>query len=172
MLTLLLLRHAKSSWDDPKLEDHERPLAKRGVKDAPKVGAYIAEYELKPDYILCSDAVRTRATLTLIMPEWSGAPPETEFDEDLYLATPTTLLEAIRSVPSTARTLMVIGHNPGLHAVALELVGAGDRKLIASLAKGFPTASLAVLTFEAEDWAGVKSAGGRLRYFVSPKQIV
>jgi phosphohistidine phosphatase len=89
----------------------------------------------------------------------------------LYLATPATLLATIQAAPSQAHTLLVIGHNPGLHAIALELVGAGDRKLIASLAKGFPTASLAVLTFESEKWSEVRAASGRIRYFVTPKQL-
>lgn len=172
MLTLLLLRHAKSSWDDPKLGDHERPLAKRGVKDAPKIGAFIAEYELKPDLVLCSDAVRTRATLTLILPEWAGPPPEMRFEEDLYLAPPSDLVAAIHAVPAKIHTLMLIGHNPGLHAVALELVGAGDRKLIAGLAKGFPTASLAVLTFESDTWSDIRTGTGRLRNFITPKHVV
>jgi phosphohistidine phosphatase len=169
MLTLAILRHAKSSWDDSRLDDHERPLAKRGAKEAPKVGLYIAEHDLKPDLVLCSDAVRTRATLALIMAEWDGPPPRTSFEEELYLAPPDELLARLHKVGPGVHTVLLIGHNPGVHALALELTGSGDRKLIGSLAKGFPTATLAVLTFEVDAWSGVAAGMGRLRHFVSPR---
>jgi phosphohistidine phosphatase len=171
MVTLSLLRHAKSSWDDPRLDDHERPLAKRGVKDAPKVGAYIAEHDLRPDLVLCSGALRTRATLALILAEWSGELPEAIYDDELYLAPPSALLARLQAVDDDAPHLLMIGHNPGMHALALELTGAGDRKLIAALAKGFPTATLAVLSFDVDHWSQVRAAGGRLRHFVVPRTL-
>ncbi len=169
MLTLSILRHAKSSWDDSRLDDHERPLAKRGVREAPRVGIYIAEHDLKPDMVLCSDAVRTRATLALVMAEWDGPPPKTAFEEQLYLAPPSELLERVQEVGAGVHNLLVIGHNPGVHALALELTGSGDRKLIAGLAKGFTTATLAVLTFDVDTWAKVTPGTGRLRHFVAPR---
>lgn len=169
MLTLSILRHAKSSWDDPRLDDHERPLAKRGVKEAPRVGAFLAENDLKPDMVLCSDAVRTRATLALMLAEWDGTPPKTAFEEELYLAPPGDLLARVQAIGAGVHNVLVIGHNPGVHALALELTGSGDRKLIGGLAKGFPTSTLAVLTFDAASWAEIAPGTGRLRHFVSPR---
>jgi phosphohistidine phosphatase len=169
MLTLSLLRHAKSSWDDPRLDDHERPLAKRGVKDAPRVGAYMAEHDLRPDLVLCSGALRTRATLALVLAEWGGAAPETQYDDELYLAPPSVLLASLQAVEEDAPHILMIGHNPGMHALALELTGSGDRKLIAGLAKGFPTSALAVLSFELKDWSQLRAASGRLRHLVTPR---
>lgn len=169
MLTLSILRHAKSSWDDSRLDDHERPLAKRGAKEAPRVGTYLAEHDLKPDVVLCSDAVRTRATLALVLAEWDGPPPKTSFDELLYLAPPSDLLARLQEVGTGVHNVLIIGHNPGVHALALELTGSGDRKLIGCLAKGFPTATLAVLTFDVDSWAKVAPGTGRLRHFVSPR---
>jgi len=171
MLTLSLLRHAKSSWDDPNLDDHERPLAKRGTKDTPRIAAYMAKHDLRPDLILCSDAVRTRATLALILAAWSDAAPPMLYEEELYLAPPSVLLERVQRVENAVRHLMLIGHNPGVHALGLELTGSGERKSIAGLAKGFPTAALAVLTFDCKSWSQVRAAGGRLTHFVSPRHL-
>jgi phosphohistidine phosphatase len=171
MLILSLLRHAKSSWDDPRLDDHERPLAKRGAKEAPRIGAYMSEHELKPDLVICSSAVRTRATLALVLAEWSGPPPRVVFEDDLYLGPPVTLLMHLQEVKAPARHVLLVGHNPGVHALALECIGSGDRKLIAGLAKGFPTAALAVITFEAGSWADIRAASGRLRHFAVPRLI-
>ncbi len=171
MLTLSLMRHGKSSWDDPRLEDHERPLAKRGVKDATRIGAFMAEHDLKPDLVLCSSAVRARATFVLILNEWGGPPPQTQFDDELYLAPPVLLLSRLHAVKASARHVQLLGHNPGLHAVALELIGSGNRKLIGTLAKGFPTATLAVLTFEASAWREVRASTGRLRFFTTPSSL-
>lgn len=171
MLTLSLLRHGKSSWDDPRLEDHERPLAKRGTKDASRIGAYMAEHDLKPDLVLCSSAVRTRATLALLVNTWEGPPPAVQFDDELYLGPPTVLLSRLQTVKAQARHVLIIAHNPGLHVLALELIGSGNRKSIAALARGFPTATLAVLTFEASSWREVRATTGRLRFLASPGSL-
>ena len=119
--------------------------------------------------VLCSDAVRTRATLALVLAEWDGPPPKTSFEEQLYLAPPAELLARLHEVGPGIHNLLILGHNPGVHALALELTGSGDRKMIAGLAKGFPTATLAVLTFDVDSWADVAAGTGRLRHFVSPR---
>lgn len=170
MLTLLLLRHAKSSWDDPELEDFERPLAKRGTRAAHQIGALLADEDLKPDLVLCSGAVRTRATLTLLLPALGQPPPEIVYDDDLYLAAPAVILESIRRA-GQARRLMVIGHNPGLHALALSLVGDGSRRDISALATKLPTAALAVIDFDCADWSEARPAAGRLKRYVTPRTL-
>jgi phosphohistidine phosphatase len=171
MLTLSLLRHAKSNWDDPALADHDRPLAKRGTKAAPEIAKYLKREELLPNLVLCSGAVRTRATLALILAEIGRAAPEIRYDDTLYLADPETVLQRIKDVEPVHAHVMVIGHNPGLHALALELTGGGERKAVAALATEFPTAALAVLTFDATRWSDIKTASGRLEHFVTPRRL-
>ncbi len=172
MLTLLLFRHAKSDWGSPEQSDHERPLNKRGAKAAPVMGEYIAHHHLKPDHILCSDAVRTRATLALVLPELGTPAPHVTIDDALYLASAETILTRIReSAQPGDKRIMVIGHNPGLHGLALTLVGEGDTDGIKHLAMKFPTAALAILKFDTDDWDEIKPAKGHLEAFVTPKEI-
>jgi phosphohistidine phosphatase len=171
MLTLLLLRHAKSSWDDPQLDDHDRPLAKRGVRDAARIGSYIMEHDLTPDLVLCSDAVRTRATLTLVLSRLGTATPLIAYDRALYLAEPAGILGRIAEVDASSSRVMVIWHNPGMHALALGLTGAGSSKSLSQLALRFPTAALAVIEFDVGGWDRVKARQGTLRAYVSPKGL-
>ncbi|MBU2580700.1 MAG: histidine phosphatase family protein [Alphaproteobacteria bacterium] len=171
MRTLLLLRHAKSDWHND-LSDHERPLNKRGVKTAPAVAQYIAKSGLSPDRILCSDAVRARATLALALPEMPPPQPAVEIDSRLYLAAAETILKVIgdHAVDDEHR-LMVVGHNPGIHALALTLVGDGDKKALSALAMKFPTAALAVISFKTGNWNDIGPAGGRLESFIVPRDL-
>ncbi len=169
MLTLSLLRHAKSSWADPALDDHDRPLAKRGVKAMPLVAKYMRREELAPDLVLCSDAMRTRATLALLLAEFDKPSPRLIYDETLYLAPPRAIVSAVSE--HEAKHILVVGHNPGLHALALELVGDGNRKMLAALAREFPTAALAVLTFDVEKWSEVAPASGHLSHFTTPRRL-
>lgn len=171
MLTLLLLRHAKSSWDDPRLDDAERPLSKRGAKTAPLMGAFIAREHLKPDLVLCSTSVRTRGTLALVLPELGAPPPLVQFEDALYLASASDMLARIRGLDKSTKRALVIGHNPGTHALALTLIGDGARADIAALATKFPTAGLAVLTFATDKWSDIRPASGRLDIFTSPRRL-
>ena len=171
MLTLSLLRHAKSSWDDPELPDHDRPLNKRGTRDAPRVGARMRAGKITPDLIVCSGAVRARATLTLVLSALNEARPPIVYDEALYLAEPDALLTRLAAIEAANRHVLLVGHNPGLHALALELTGAGERRDLARLALGFPTAALATIDFAVASWDLIAPGTGRLRLFVTPKQL-
>ncbi len=171
MLTLSLLRHAKSSWADEDLDDHDRPLSKRGTKAAPLVGAYMAANLPPVNCVLCSDAVRTRATLTLVLSELAPPTPEIAYLEQLYLAAPETYIEHIRACPDTAKHVLVIGHNPGMHILALSLVRSGKKRDLAALGGKFPTAALAVVTFEQAAWRDIDTASGKLERYVTPKQL-
>jgi phosphohistidine phosphatase len=171
MLTLSLLRHAKSSWADRELEDRDRPLAKRGTKAARAMGAFIAKEGLLPDLILCSGSIRTRATLALLLSELGTPEPQVVYDDVLYMATPVAILGRVQEVKSNTRHVMLIGHNPGLHALALELMGKGNRKDVEALARKFPTGGLAVLTFKARKWSDIGSGGGKLELFVTPRRL-
>lgn len=170
MRELILLRHAKSSWSDTELDDFERPLSTRGAKAAPKMGQWLVEHHLMPDRVLCSTAVRTRATLTLVLATFPEPVPAIELLDDLYLAAPQAMLDLIRSVPNESSRCMVIGHNPGLHQLALELTGNGSKKQIEKMALKFPTAAVVHLSFAVDGWAEVAGLGGKLEHFATPRR--
>jgi phosphohistidine phosphatase len=169
MLTLSLLRHAKSSWDQP-LKDFDRPLAKRGESAAPRMGAFMASHGVAPELILCSPAVRARQTVDLVLPHLAGA-PTIEYEEAFYLAAPSVLLARLRKIAANVRHVMVVGHDPGMQGLALELSGAGDSETLQSLARKFPTTGLAVIRFKAREWSKIGPAKGRLQLFMSPKTL-
>ena len=170
MLTLALFRHAKSSWADPSLGDFDRPLAARGEAAAPLMGAFLAERGLIPDLVLCSGSRRTRQTLGLAFGSLKSQ-PETRFLDDLYHATVPALLAIIRRAPSASRHLMLVGHNPGLQALALDLIGGGDPSGRRGIAHKFPSGAVAVMTFDAPNWAAIGAGPAYLTIFMTPKQL-
>lgn len=175
MLTLLLLRHAKSSWDDPDVDDFNRPLNERGNAAAPAMGRYLRHEHLAPDVILCSSARRTRDTLTHIAPHIGDA--KTTHEDGLYLAEAGHVLARLGRLADSKTvspaTVMIIGHNPGLHDLAMRLASHGDAKSLNRLADKFPTAALAKIDFETKSWRDVAkgSVPGRLTHFITPKDI-
>lgn len=169
MRTLTLLRHAKSSWDDNDLDDFERPLSKRGATAAPEMGRAMRELAIRPDLVLCSSAVRTRATVALTLLELGRPPPEVRYEDSLYLASPSVLLGHIRKVEAKVQSLLLVGHNPGMHALALELAGVAERDDLARLATKFPTAAMANITFDVASWRDVRAAEGRLVLYLTPR---
>lgn len=170
MLTLSLLRHAKSSWADPAQDDFDRPLNERGREAAPRMGAYMAEQKLAPKLILCSPALRTRQTLALVLPHLQRT-AEIAYEDDLYLASTGQLLKKIRKTTAATSHLMIVGHDPGMHGIATKLAGSGDPATLDFLAAKFPTAGLAVILFDAKSWADVGDGDGRLRLFMTPKRL-
>ena len=129
--TLLLLRHAKSSWREPVTADFERPLSGRGVRDGSDFGRVLIDSLPEPDLVLCSSARRTRDTLSFLIPELVD-PRRVWFDDELYHASAPALLDRIRDVPAITNTLMVVGHNPGLTDLVNMLVS-GERGVIDNL---------------------------------------
>ncbi|MBO0765566.1 MAG: histidine phosphatase family protein [Hyphomicrobiaceae bacterium] len=170
MLTLSLLRHAKSSWSDARLRDFERPLNERGESAAPRMAAFMARRGLLPDLVLCSPAVRARQTLRLMLPYFEKA-PRVAYDDALYLASPGMLLKLIRTAAAPVRHTMVVGHDPGLHMLAVELAGSGCGNDLEALAQKLPTAGLAVIAFHAGAWAEVHRGDGRLKLLMTPKRL-
>jgi phosphohistidine phosphatase len=173
MRQLLLLRHAKSSWDDPALSDHARPLNARGRRAAAAMAQAMRELGLAPDIVLVSSARRTLQTLEALTPFEDAALIEPM--DALYLAPWRSLLAAIQAVPETARSLLVVGHNPGLHELAMALAGAegmarGGREL-QRLAEGYPTGTLAEFTI-AGPWRMLEPGGGRLIRFIQPRDLL
>jgi phosphohistidine phosphatase len=163
---LLLIRHAKSSWDEPTLADRERPLAKRGRKAAERVGAHLRRESLRPDLVLCSASTRTRETLELL----ALRDVDRSIEEELYAATAEELLARLRRVPEEAATVAVIGHNPGIQELATELVGADAAAGGVRLREKFPTGAVAVFDVRGP-WRDVASDRARLASFVIPREL-
>jgi phosphohistidine phosphatase len=162
MKTLLILRHAKSSWKDEGLPDHDRPLNKRGKADAPRMGRLLREKDLTPDLILSSTARRARQTTKRAVAGGELSCP-VELDERLYHAGPGDLLQALRAVPDECERVMLVGHNPGLE-VLLETLTADAYHL--------PTATLAQVELEIDSWSGVQANGrARLANLWRPREI-
>ncbi len=170
MPTLALLRHAKSSWDQASLSDFDRPLNERGKKAAPEMGRVLHDLKFAPDLILCSPSTRTRQTLDLVLPCLKGPAPTIQFDNDLYHASAASLLDQMRSLDDKLRSVLVVGHNPGLHALALTLAGEGGTDDLTHLTSKFPTAALALLSFTNPRWRDTGPAKGWLEAFVVPER--
>ncbi|MBS0559966.1 MAG: histidine phosphatase family protein [Proteobacteria bacterium] len=172
MHQLLLLRHAKSSWDDPKLPDHARPLNARGRHAAAAMGREMRRLGLAPDVVLVSSARRTLQTLEAL-DQWDDTPLIEPMDS-LYLATSAQLMSVVRGVAETARSVLVIAHNPGLHEFAMALAGAHamaqDTPSARRLAEGFPTAALAEFGV-AGPWWQLDAGGGRLLRLLLPRDL-
>jgi phosphohistidine phosphatase len=168
-LTLCLLRHGKSDWDED-LDDIDRPLARRGEKAVPRMGEAMMALGLHPDIVLCSGAVRTRQTLELIRP-YLGGSAGIRHEDDLYLAPPSVLLGHVHRLAPGFRQALIIGHNPGLHALGLDLVRDGPRENITALARKLPTSGLVVIRFSVAAWANIATATGTLLHFVTPGSL-
>jgi phosphohistidine phosphatase len=141
---LYLLRHAKSSWDGTSLADHDRPLAPRGRKAALRVGTYMRHAKIQPDLVLCSSAARAVQTYEAVAAAL-GEGVELSVEDDLYGASSAALLGRLHGLPETAESVVLIGHNPGLQDLTLELAGNGDPALLAEVGDKFPTGALASL---------------------------
>lgn len=147
---LVVLRHAKSAWPTG-VADHERPLAPRGRRDAPAAGRALAEADCLPDLALCSTAVRARQTWELAAREW-GTPPPVRLDRRLYAADVSELLTALHEVPDQIRTLLLIGHNPGLEELVLDLAGDSLDDALDDVRTKFPTSAIAILAWHGSSW--------------------
>ncbi len=172
MRQLLLMRHAKSAWDDPKLADHARPLNARGRVSAQAMGAEMRRLGLAPDVILVSSARRTLQTLEALKP-WDDTPLIEPMDT-LYLASGAQLLGVLQGVAETARSVLLIAHNPGMHDLAMTLTGAHAMSqggaMVRRLAEGYPTGALAEFSV-AGPWWQLDQAGARLLRFLAPRDL-
>ena len=166
---LYLLRHAKSSWDDPQLADHDRPLAPRGQRAVAALRKHLTALADGPDLVLCSSARRTTMTLAGI----AAALPagvDTRIEDRLYAASATQLLARLHDVPDEVGAVMLIGHNPGLEDLAELLVASGDEDAREAMAAKFPTGALATLGVTGP-WADLAPATARLETFVVPRDL-
>jgi phosphohistidine phosphatase len=157
---IVILRHAKADWPDG-VADHDRPLAERGRRDAPVAGRWLAASGITPDLTLCSTAARTRETWKLVVHELPQR-PRTVYEERLYEASPGELIAVVNEVPDDVGDLMLVGHNPGMHALADILAGEAEEDARTRLGRtGFPTSALAVISFTGS-WKSVEHGVGRL----------
>jgi phosphohistidine phosphatase len=180
---LLVLRHAKSSWDDPDLEDHERPLAPRGRQAAELLRRWLRAQAVHPALVLCSTARRARETLELVDPDG-----ERVYEPGLYEASAAELIERLRDIPDRIGSVMLVGHNPAVHGAVLELTdastraaargvvnlgaydrGAANRDLV-QLKRKFPTGALALLAVRCR-WSELGPHGAELVRLVRPKHL-
>ena len=165
MTRLYLLRHAKSSWKDTSLPDHDRPLAGRGRRAAKAIARHLREQGIEPELVLCSSARRARETLERIEPALGSAAVRVE--DDLYGAGASALLERLRGVSDSVESVMLIGHNPALQDLALDL--ARPSSTADDLAAKYPTAALATLELSA--WNELEHGTAELTAFVRPRDL-
>ena len=164
--TLYVLRHAKSDWDDPDLDDHDRPLAPRGRQAAPLIAGWLRDRGHAPALVLCSSALRTRQTLEHVAEAVPDA--EVRVEDELYLASAGELLGRLRAVAEPIPSVLLIGHNPGLQALVLALAGRSPARR--QVEGKFPTAALAVLAAPGS-WADLDEGAAELVEFVRPRDL-
>ena len=164
--TVILLRHGKSSWSDPTLADIDRPLAPRGERASRRIAKYIRRKKIRPALVLCSPSLRTRQTLEAIEPSL-GKRSSVELVPQLYAASEGELLERLQALPESVGSVMLIGHNPGLHDLARVLASRGAD--LPQLEEKFPTGALATLVVDSESWAALSPGDGRARRLRRPQ---
>jgi phosphohistidine phosphatase len=162
MKTLILLRHAKSSWKFPELSDRDRPLTKRGEKAAPRIGKWLKKKDIIPQNILCSTALRACSTAEAIA-EKLGYKEEITYLDSLYMAEPAAIIEALHAVPDKTKRVMVVGHNPGLEGLV---------QILSRKVESLPTASIAVIKLPIETWSELNfGVEGKLVEIVRPRDL-
>ena len=161
MKTLLLLRHAKSSWDDPTLRDFDRPLNKRGLRAAPLMAAHMRRKKLRPALVVSSPAERARQTAALVV-EHAGLASQPRFDERVYDAELSRLVEVVSQLDDASDEVLLVGHNPGMEELLTYLTAEHER---------MPTAALARLELDVDKWADVRERCGRLAWVARPKEL-
>jgi phosphohistidine phosphatase len=170
MRRLLLLRHSKAERSQPGEADLDRPLIDRGRQDAKAVGAYLVKHALAPERVLVSPSARTQETWKHAASAFRSPPPASTI-ERLYNATQHAIFTIIKDAPAGAQRLLVVGHNPGLHELALSLIASGDIEAREQLGEKLPTSGLVVIDFAVDQWSELHPQSGRLERFVSPKSL-
>ena len=171
MKKVILLRHAKSSWDDPLLDDHDRPLNKRGKAAAPVIGAWLAYRKHLPDAVLCSSSARTLETVKGLR-EAMPSLPKAQIDPGLYHASPCEIRDRLAQLPKNVTCVMVVGHQPGLSALARKLSDGQENRRCRRAYEHFPTAAAAVLEIDTAHWSDLDFATARFVDFAKPRELM
>lgn len=171
MKKVILLRHAKSSWDDPATDDHDRPLNKRGKAAVPLIGGWLAHRQHLPDTVLCSSSTRTRETVSRMR---SALPrlPEPVIEHELYHASPCAMRDRLARLPPDCETVMLVGHNPGLGSLVRKMSDGREKRRCRRAFEHFPTAAAAVLELDLDDWSKLDFARARFVDFAMPRELM
>lgn len=161
MKTLLMLRHAKSDWGDASLNDFDRPLAKRGERDAPRMGKALKERGPLPDLVISSPAARAKATVEAFLPA-AGLDIVPQFEGGIYESPSAELMRIIRKIPDASECAMIVGHNPGFENTVSRLTNTDIR---------MPTAALACIELSIDSWEDAEDGKGKLVWLLTPKQL-
>jgi len=164
---LYILRHAKAEAGTSYQDDHERPLMERGIEAAENMGKYFVRHSIMPDRVLCSTAERASATWEHVREAYKIV-PQLEYSEKAYLASCNELFLLLAQTREEVGSLMLVGHNPGLHQLCLKLARDGDEKLIDTMMLKFPTCAFAEVDLGKVAWADIASAHGTLTHFTTP----
>jgi phosphohistidine phosphatase len=165
-----LLRHAKSDWSDPTAGDHDRPLARRGRRDAQRLADHFRRDAIAPELVLCSSAVRAQQTLAPIAAAAGIAADRIRVEEGLYGAAAVEILARLRRIDAATRSVLVVGHNPGLQDLAIELAG-DDRALLGAVREKFPTGALAVVSFAGAAWTELSPLTASVTSLTVPRAL-
>ena len=170
MKKLILMRHGKSSWEDPQLDDKDRPLNSRGKASIPVMAQWLEHRKHLPDTVLVSSAKRTRQTfkrLRSVLPDL----PEPKVDDTLYHAAPEKMRKRLSQLPKSCDTVMVVGHQPGLSSLVRKLSDGKVRRRCARAFEHFPTAAAAVLEIDIKDWSELDFHGAEFVDFAMPREL-
>jgi phosphohistidine phosphatase len=167
---LTVLRHAKSSWEHPGLDDFDRPLNDRGRKAARRLGRELKHRKIRFDHVIASPAVRVRETIEELAKGY-GELPETRFDSQLYGAGAEGLLQVLRHIPETVHAPLLVGHNPGLQELVLALARDDGDGLRSRVSEKFPTAALALIELSAVRWDEVETQSGTIAELILPREL-
>jgi phosphohistidine phosphatase len=171
MKRLAILRHAKSDWGDPELDDLNRPLNERGWKAARRMGRELRDRGFKFDLVLASTAARVRETIDGLQEKYDFGPAPIQFEPRLYMASEPLLLSLVRELPGSAHAPLLVGHNPGLERLVLGLTRDDSGRRRERIAHKFPTAAFAVIELPAQRWADVEAGSGELVELILPKEL-
>jgi phosphohistidine phosphatase len=171
MKRLALLRHAKSSWEEPNADDFDRPLNERGWKAARRIGRELKQRKITFDIALASAAARVRETLDGVQEGYGEFAFELRFDGRIYMALPSTLLDLVRELPDSAEAALIVGHNPGLERLVVSLTRDDESHLRRRVQEKFPTGALAVLELRANSWKDVHEESGRVAELILPRDL-
>jgi len=166
MKELTLIRHAKSDWAEPGLDDHERPLNDRGRRDAPRMGRLLLSRSLRPQLLVTSTAVRARTTAEMIGAEWGISATDIQHEKALYLARPDEILSVVRQLDEEAGSVALFGHNPGIHEAAYLFLRPAEAEKLGD----FPTCAVARIRLPIDYWANASFGEGELVEYLTPKR--
>ncbi len=171
MKKVIFLRHAKSSWDDPAVDDHDRPLNGRGKAAAPLIGRWLSERRHLPDTVLCSSSARTTETVRRLRKSLPRL-PDPVVERGLYHASPSAMRDRLAMLPPECETVMLVGHNPGLGSLVRKMSDGRENRRCRRAYEHFPTGAAAVLELDVESWSQIDFASARFVDFAVPRELM